>query len=88
MGVSRAVADRVLARAYEKLLAPIGAGEPGGAVLITSRGEELASAARGAASLESGDPLTIHSALDVGSVAKIVTGLCIAILEEEGALCP
>ncbi len=88
MGMSRAVAERAVAEAYEKLLAPIEVDEPGGVVLVSSRGEELASAVRGVCSLDSGEPLTIHTAFDAGSVAKIVTGLAVAILEEEGALSP
>ncbi len=88
MGMSRAVAERAVAEAYEKLLAPIEVDEPGGVVLVSSRGEGLASAARGVCSLDSGESLTLHTALDAGSVAKIVTGLAVAILEEEGALSP
>lgn len=48
----------------------------------------MASVAAGTASLGSVDPLTLHTRFDTGSVAKIVTGLAIAILEEEGALSP
>jgi CubicO group peptidase (beta-lactamase class C family) len=88
MGMSRAVAERAVAEAYEKLLAPIEVDEPGGVVLVSSRGEGLASATRGVCSLDSGESLTLHTALDAGSVAKIVTGLAVAILEEEGALSP
>ncbi|MEN6368818.1 MAG: serine hydrolase domain-containing protein [Thermotogota bacterium] len=88
MNLSRAVAERAVAEAYEKLLTPIEVDEPGGVVLVSSRGEQLASAARGVASLDSGESLTLHAAVDAGSVTKIVTGLAVAILEEEGALSP
>jgi CubicO group peptidase (beta-lactamase class C family) len=88
MNASRAVVERAVAEARQKLLAPIQPGDPGGVVLVASRGEHVASASSGVASLDTRDPISLHTSFDVGSVTKVVTGLAVAILEEEGALSP
>lgn len=88
MNASRAVVERAVTEARQKYLAPIESRDPGGVVLVASRGERVTSASAGVASLESGEPLTLHTPFDTGSVTKTVTGLAVAILEEKRALSP
>lgn len=57
---------------------------PGAVLLISSGGEGAASATAGLASIEGATAMTTRTPFDTGSVAKIVTGLAVAILEEEG----
>jgi len=88
MNASRAVVERAVTEARRKCLAPIQPGDPGGVVLVSSHGKHVAFAASGVSSLDSNEPLTLHTPSDAGSIAKVVTGLAVAILEEEGALSP
>ena len=59
---------------------------PGVALLALQGGMEAVQLVRGVASVETGTPISIHSCFDAGSIAKTVTGICIALLEDEGAL--
>lgn len=88
MSASSAVLERAVAEARRKYFSGIRSGDPGGVVLVSSHGRQEAFAAAGTASPQSDEPLTLRIPFDTGSVAKIVTGLAIAILEEEGALSP
>lgn len=66
----------------------VGEDEPGFVVFSSSRGRPIASATGGLASLATRSPISLDTMFDTGSVAKVVTGLAVAILEEEGALSP
>jgi len=59
---------------------------PGVALLVLQDGMETVQLVRGAANVETGTPISVHSDFDAGSIAKTVTGICIALLEDEGAL--
>ena len=61
---------------------------PGTALVIEKNGKRLYANAVGLASLETKERLTEHSSIDSGSIAKFVTGLAVAILEEDGLLKP
>jgi len=62
--------------------------EPGCVVAVSDGGEVVASAASGLADLEHGQPLTVDSVLDIGSVSKQFTSAVILHLADEGALAP
>lgn len=59
---------------------------PGAALAVSLKGEVVFAKARGLANIADTLPLSIHSALDAGSVMKTLTGLAIALLEDDGAL--
>jgi CubicO group peptidase (beta-lactamase class C family) len=59
---------------------------PGAMLGIALRGEAVFSKTYGMADLAQSRPLTARSQLDSGSVIKVLTGLAVALLEEEGAL--
>lgn len=60
--------------------------DPGASVAVSFHGETVLAKAYGRAQLEVPRALTIHSVLDAGSVMKTLTGLAIALLENEGVL--
>lgn len=64
----------------------IDAGDPGAQLAVSLHREVPFSKAYGMADLERSLPLTAHSQLDAGSVIKVLTGLAVAMLEEDGAL--
>ena len=72
----------------EELTAECGPGTPGVAVLVLRGGVEGFRLIRGMANVEAGAPISIHTAFDAGSIAKTVTGLCVAMLEDAGELSP
>ncbi len=86
MVVKRERMERALEAVRAKLADAVAPGEPGAVVLVSSRGEPAGWVASGVESLESRKSITTHTIFDVGSVAKAVTGLAVAILEEEGTL--
>ncbi len=88
MKASRRSIEQAVETVRQTLAESIAPGEPGAVVLVSSRGESVAWAAAGLSSLETLEPLTVQSSLDTGSVAKAVTGLAMAILEEEGSVSP
>jgi len=59
---------------------------PGLALLVSRAGREILREVRGAAEKEDGSPISVHTVFDAGSIAKTVTGLCVAMLEDEGRL--
>jgi CubicO group peptidase (beta-lactamase class C family) len=61
-------------------------GSPGYAVGILYQNEFLYKKGYGQANLEHPSPITAHTVFDVGSMAKMVTGTAIALLEQEGRL--
>jgi CubicO group peptidase (beta-lactamase class C family) len=86
--VGRNEAARAIARIREELRSVIGLAEPGVAAVVASGGEPIAAATVGLTSLETREPISLATPFDTGSIAKIVTGLAVAILEEEGDLSP
>ncbi len=88
MKPSRQSIEQAVEDVRQKLAESIAPGEPGAVAFVSSNGERASLAAAGAASLNNLAPLTIDTSFDTGSVAKIVTGLAVAMLEEEGALAP
>lgn len=88
MALSRNAVEAAVAEAAGHLRQIVGDDEPGAVLLASSRGTPIASAVVGAAALEPPAPLTLRTAFDTGSVAKMVTGLAVAILEDEGSLSP
>lgn len=59
---------------------------PGGVVGVAVDGKVVYAKGFGLASLEHGVPLTPDSVIDVGSVSKQFTAMCVLLLEEEGKL--
>jgi len=59
---------------------------PGVALRVLQAGEEVLTLTRGLARLEGEVATTARTAFDAGSIAKTVTGICIAMLEAEGKL--
>ncbi len=78
--------EQITSVVQDRLTRVVRANEPGAVVLVSSGGEGGAVAAAGLASIATSAPITARTAFDTGSVAKMVTGLAVAILEEEGAL--
>lgn len=81
-------AARTAAHIRKRLATVVGPDEPGAVVMVVSRNGQLVAEAAGLASLAAQEPNTLATPFDTGSVAKIVTGLAVEILEEEGALLP
>lgn len=59
---------------------------PGGVVGVAIDGKLVFAKGYGLANLETGSPNTPDTVMDVGSVSKQVTAMCILLLEEEGKL--
>jgi len=59
---------------------------PGVALLVMQRDEEHVRLSRGSAHVETEAPISCHTAFDAGSIAKMLTGLSVAMLEDEGRL--
>ncbi|MGE0001913.1 MAG: serine hydrolase [Fimbriimonadaceae bacterium] len=59
---------------------------PGGVVGVAVDGKVVYAKGFGLANLEHGVPLTPDSVLDVGSVSKQFTAMCVLLLEEDGKL--
>ncbi|MCC6404352.1 MAG: beta-lactamase family protein [Fimbriimonadaceae bacterium] len=59
---------------------------PGGVVGVAVDGKLVYAKGFGLANLEHSDPLSPESVMDVGSVAKQFTAMCVLLLEEEGKL--
>ena len=78
--------SEVLEAIDQKMSDRIASDDPGAALAVSFEGETVFARAYGMANLEDSQPLTIHSALDAGSVMKTLTGLAIALLEDEGLL--
>jgi len=75
-------------RRIEKLLdgrlsATCDSGSPGVALLTLQGGVKAMQLVRGSADVKSGTPISVHTAFDAGSIAKTVTGICVALLEDK-----
>lgn len=78
---------REVAARIDALCAPFTTGaSPGCVVAVVLDGDPVYQQGFGLADVEKGIPLDPDSVFDVGSLAKQFTALCIALLEEEGAL--
>lgn len=78
--------DRVAA-SIDDLCAPFTTGaSPGCVIAVALDGEPVFQQGFGLADIEKGTPLGPDSVFDVGSLAKQLTALCIALLAEEGTL--
>ena len=70
----------------EKLAALCDSSSPGAALRVMREEDESLLLTRGLAEVEIDKPISAHSAFDAGSIAKTVTGICVAMLEDEGGL--
>lgn len=62
------------------------AGSPGAAVIVIRDGRVLLEKGYGLANIETGEPITTHTAFDLASVTKQFTAMCIMMLIERGRL--
>ena len=78
--------ERIRSELDAKLSAACDAESPGVAIVVERNGSECLRLIKGSADIETGVPICSHTAFDVGSIAKTVTGLCVALLEDESQL--
>ena len=74
-------------RLLDETLSPLYASDsPGAAVLVVQNGAERLRFTTGLANTDTHTPITVHTAFDAGSIAKTITGFCVAMLEDDHKL--
>lgn len=80
------VTPKILEAIDHRMSAQIDPEGPGAVLAVALGGEQVFSKAYGSAEVKSKRPLVTCSALDAGSIIKTLTGLAIAMLEDESLL--
>lgn len=79
--------DQTLAQKLDEVFAPWNKSDaPGGVVGVVKDGKLIYSRGFGLANMEHGVTMTDESVIDIGSISKQFTAMCILLLEEEGKL--